>query len=91
MTEEKDKNIWSEGNKEVDKEYWRDTSHINILNESKDEVEKEPISNSERILTSDKQYYGYSKYQNDHPWLYFSRSKRDCICKVCSVRKVSLF
>ena len=71
-----------QSDEELDEEYWRDTSHINILDESEDEVEKEPISNSERRLTSDKRYYGASKYEDDHPWLYFSQSKRGWMCKV---------
>ena len=72
-----------ERDEEVDEEYWRDTSHISILDESEDEVEKETISNSERSLTSDKRSYGVSKHEDDHPWQYFSQSKRGWMCKVC--------
>ena len=67
----------------VDKKYWRDTSHINILDKGEDEVEKEPITNFKRSLTSDTQYYGVSKYEDNLSWLYFSQSKRGWICKVC--------
>ena len=67
----------------VDKKYWRDTSHINILDKGEDEVEKEPITNFKRSLTSDTQYYGVSKYEDDLSWLYCSQSKRGWICKVC--------
>ena len=56
-----------ERDEEVDEEYWRDTSHISILDESEDEVEKEAISNSERSLMSDKRSYGVSKQEHDHP------------------------
>ena len=72
-----------EKNEEVDKKYWQDTSHINILDKSEDEVEKEPISNFKRSLTSDTLYYGVSKYEDNLSWLYFSQSKRGWICKVC--------
>ena len=69
-----------EKDEEVDKEYWQGTSHINILDKSEDEVEKEPISNFKRSLT---RYYGVSKYEDSLSWLYFSQSKRGWICKVC--------
>ena len=72
-----------EKDEEVDKEYWQDTSHINILDKSEDEVEKEPILNFKRSLTSDTRYYGVSKYDDNLSWLYFSQSKRGWICKVC--------
>ena len=32
---------------------------------------------------SDKRYYGSSKYEEDHIWLYYSEVHRGWMCKIC--------
>lgn len=70
----------NEEESDVDQEYWKE-SLIGEYSDSDDEDHEERAS--EVQMPTDKRYYGSTKYEEDHSWLYYSQVHKGYMCKIC--------